>query len=255
VLSAQGIRVRFGGVVAVDDVSLTVDDKEVVGLIGPNGSGKSTLINALTGLVPATGHLQVDGVKVGFGTPGQLSRLGVLRTFQTPQVHDDLTCLENVLHGIPDRRLRSLGSSWLRRRSMLRLERTHWETAHAALEFAHLENKWDQAAGALAYGERRRLELARAYVGRPRTLLLDEPAAGLNHVETSELVGLLKGWHQEPLGPALLIVEHKIDFIEELCQRMIVLELGRQVAEGTPAEVWSNPKVIDAYLGQVITDA
>jgi branched-chain amino acid transport system ATP-binding protein len=254
VLEAKNIAVRFGGVIAVDGLSLKVEDHEVVGLIGPNGSGKSTFINALTGLVKATGDLQVDGVPVRLGRPGQLSRLGVLRTFQTPQVHDDLTCLENVLIGLQDWRVRSLLPTWFRRRAMMRVEREHWELAYEALRFVRLEKEAGQFAGALSYGQRRRLEFARTYAGRPRTLLLDEPAAGLNDVETSELVDLLTRWRDQA-GPALLVVEHKIDFLEELCHRMVVLELGRQIAEGNPAEVWANPKVVDAYLGQVTIDA
>ncbi|HEY0687837.1 MAG TPA: ATP-binding cassette domain-containing protein [Kribbella sp.] len=253
-LEATDIRVQFGGVVAVDGVSLTVEDHEVVGLIGPNGSGKSTFINALTGLVRASGELRVDGTALRLGRPGQLSRHGVLRTFQTPQVHDDLTCLENVLIGIQDWRLRTLLPSWIRRRAMLRREHEHWEEGYEALRFVKLQDQADHLAGALAYGERRRLELARAYAGRPRTLLLDEPAAGLNHVETMELVELLHRWRDED-GPALLVVEHKVAFLEELCHRMAVLELGKQIAAGEPAEVWANPLVMDAYLGQVTIDA
>ncbi|MEO3855856.1 ATP-binding cassette domain-containing protein [Acrocarpospora sp. B8E8] len=253
-LAASDIRVRFGGVVAVDQVSLIVHDHEIVGLIGPNGSGKSTLINALTGLVPAEGSLEVDGKPVPLGRPGAVSRLGVLRTFQTPQVHDALTCLENALIGLQEWNLRTLAAAWLRRRAMMRAERGRWERAQEALEFAGLADKSDALAGALSYGERRRLELARVYLGRPRTLLLDEPAAGLNQVETQTLVRLLKSWRDAD-GPALLLVEHKIDFLEELCHRMIVLELGKQIAAGEPAEVWADPRVMDAYLGSVVIDA
>jgi ABC-type branched-subunit amino acid transport system ATPase component len=248
VLEAADITVHFGGVIAVDGVSLTVDDDEIVGLIGPNGSGKSTFINALTGLVPATGTMRVNGRNVRLGRPGGASRLGVLRTFQTPQVHDRLTCLENVLVGLPDRDYRTLGVAWLRRHRMLATERTRWERALEALAFVGLDDRPQLAAAALSYGQRRRLELARVYAGRPSVLLLDEPAAGLNHRETEVLVELLTSWRNDG-GPALLLVEHKIDFLESLCHRMIVLELGRQIAEGEPAAVWADPRVMDAYLG------
>lgn len=253
-LAARDIRVRFGGVVAVDKVSLTVRDQEIVGLIGPNGSGKSTFINALTGLVPAEGSVEVDGRPVTLGRPGAVARLGVLRTFQTPQVHDELTCLENVLVGLPEWNLRTLGAAWLRRPSMMRAERGRWRSAYEALEFTGLADRASAQAGELSYGERRRLELARVYLGRPTTLLLDEPAAGLNQVESQNLVRLLTEW-RDAGGPALLLVEHKIDFLEELCHRMIVLELGKQIAAGEPAEVWADPRVMDAYLGSVVIDA
>jgi branched-chain amino acid transport system ATP-binding protein len=248
VLEATDITVRFGGVIAVNGVSLALGDNEIVGLIGPNGSGKTTFINALTGLVPATGSLRVDGHPVKLGRPGANSRLGVRRTFQTPQVHDRLTCLENVLVGLSETSLRTLPAAWFRRLAMLRTEKGRWQKAFEALEFAGVASKAEVPAGSLSYGERRRLELARVYAGRPKVLLLDEPAAGLNHRETTELVELLTTW-RDAGGPALLLVEHKIDFLETLCQRMIVLELGRQIAAGEPAAVWADPKVMDAYLG------
>jgi branched-chain amino acid transport system ATP-binding protein len=254
VLEANNITVRFGGVVAVDNISLTVGDNEVVGLIGPNGSGKSTFINAITGLVKAEGTVSIAGNKVRLGRQGCVSRHRVLRTFQTPQVHDQLTCLENVLIGIPARNLRTMPVAWFRRLAMMKAEKQRWQTALEALEFVNLSARQDTPAGALSYGERRRLELARTYVGQPQLLLLDEPAAGLNQSETRGLVDLLTRWREQG-GPALVIVEHKIDFLESLCQRMIVLELGKQIAAGDPATVWADPRVMEAYLGAVMTDA
>jgi ABC-type branched-subunit amino acid transport system ATPase component len=248
VFEATDIRVRFGGVVAVDEVSLALAGREVVGLIGPNGSGKSTFINAVTGLVPATGRVTVDGRPVKLGRPGRVARLGVLRTFQTPQVHDQMTCLENVLVGLSQRNLRSVPVAWVRRRAMMKTERAHWSSAFTALGFVRLQAKAQVPARELSFGERRRLELARVYAAQPRVLLLDEPAAGLNQRETAALVSLLQTWAEND-GPALLIVEHKIDFLERLCNRIVVLELGRQIAAGEPAAVWADPRVMDAYLG------
>jgi ABC-type branched-subunit amino acid transport system ATPase component len=248
VFEATDISVHFGGVVAVDQVSLALMRREVVGLIGPNGSGKSTFINAVTGLVPATGRLTVDGHPVKLGRAGRVARLGVLRTFQTPQIHDQMTCLENVLVGLSQRNLRSVPVAWFRRRAMMKTEREHWATAFAALGFVRLQAKTQVPAKELSFGERRRLELARVYAAQPRVLFLDEPAAGLNQRETAELVRLLQNWAGDN-GPALLIVEHKIDFLERLCDRIVVLELGRQIAAGEPAAVWADPRVMDAYLG------
>ena len=245
-LEATDITVRFGGVVAVNRVSVTVGDDEIVGLVGPNGSGKTTFLNDAHGVG--------RGIRIGArrrsaraaGKPGASSRRGVLRTFQTPQVHDGLTCLENVLVGLPERSMRTLPAAWLRRLAMKRAERARWQRAFEALEFVALGRRSDVVAGALSYGERRRLELARVYAGQPKVLLLDEPAAGLNHQETRELVDLLTAWRADA-GPALLLVEHKIDFLESLCHRMIVLEMGQQIAAGEPAVVWADPRVMDAY--------
>jgi branched-chain amino acid transport system ATP-binding protein len=252
-LEAQGIAVSFGAVKAVDQVDLELAPGEVMGIVGPNGSGKSTFLNAVTGLVPARGSVRIAGAAVRMGQPEAVARLGVRRTFQTPQVHDTLSCLENVLVGLPDPRLRSVPAAWLRRPRMWRREREHWDTGMDALRFVGLEKLCHTPAGALSYGQRRLLEIARVKAGEPRVLLMDEPAAGLNQVETDELLGLLRKVVTPESG--LIVVEHKMDFLQSLCTRLVVLELGRIIAQGPPAEVLRDKNVIDAYLGTAIDHA
>jgi branched-chain amino acid transport system ATP-binding protein len=246
-LEAEEIAVSFGAVKAVDGVSLRLAPGEILGITGPNGSGKSTFLNAVTGLVPARGKVRISGIPVRTGRPESVARLGVRRTFQTPQVHDGLSCLENVLVGFPDPDLRSVGAAWFRRPGMWRRERERWQTGMEALRFVGIERLWETPAGALAYGQRRLLELARAKAGQPCVLLMDEPAAGLNQVETDELLALLRSMVTRETS--LVVVEHKMDFLQNLCARLVVLELGRVIAEGPPADVLRDKNVIDAYLG------
>jgi branched-chain amino acid transport system ATP-binding protein len=247
-LECRQISVHFGGVVAVDGVSLEVRPGDVLGLVGPNGSGKTTLLNAVTGLVRARGEVLVGGKKVPLGRPGAIVRHGVFRTYQTPQVDAELTCLENVLVASPDRAHRGAGSAFLLRPQMWAHDRARWQEAAAALNRVGLLAKANVPAAGLSYGERRHLEIARALNARPELLLMDEPAAGLNSSESHRLVGLLRELAAD--GLSLLVIEHKISFLEELCDRIIVLELGRQIASGTPNEVWANPAVMAAYLGE-----
>jgi len=232
----------------VSDVSLRVGAGEVVGLIGPNGSGKSTFVNAVSGLVPARGELLVAGTTVRLGRPGAISRHRVFRTYQTPQVAVELTCMENVLVASPDRRHRGTSSAWLARPGMWKADRARWQVACAALERVGLGGMANTSAGDLSYGQRRHLEIARALSAQPRMLIMDEPAAGLNHEETDRLAALLRVVTDG--GPSLLIIEHKIGFIESLCQRIEVLELGKRIAGGRPVDVWKDPAVMRAYLGE-----
>jgi branched-chain amino acid transport system ATP-binding protein len=247
VLVASGISVSFGGVRAVDDVTIGVNRNEILGLIGPNGSGKSTFLNAVTGVVPADGHLDVAGATVALGHPGDVRRAGVLRTYQTPQTYLELTCIENVLLSSADRQYSGIVSSTVLRPLMLRHERARWQRAAEALARVGLLDRAEQSAATLSYGQQRLLELARTIAGEPSVVLLDEPSAGLNAAETETLADHLRSLRSE--GVSLLVVDHKIDFISNLCDRVVVLELGRLVAEGDPRGIWDDERVVNAYLG------
>ena len=246
-LEASEIRVSFGGVQAVDGVSLSVEPGSVVGVIGPNGSGKTSLLNALTGVVAATGELAVDGKRARLGRPRALRRAGLVRTFQAPQVVSDMTCLDNVLLSPVDRRGTGVASAWLARPWMQRAERNRAAHAAEAMELVGLADKRELFASALTYGQARLLDLARAITGEPRVLMLDEPSAGLNEAETEFLADLLRTLRSR--GTAILLVDHKVDFVDSLCQRLVVLQLGGVIANGSPREVWADARVRDAYLG------
>jgi branched-chain amino acid transport system permease protein len=247
ILHATDIRVSFGGVRAVDGVSLDVRAGEVLGLVGPNGSGKTTFLNALTGVVPASGHLEVSGRAVELGVPGRARAMGMLRTYQAPQTYDHLSCIEDVLISTADRALTGTTASWFLRPAVVRHEQERWRIANDALARVGLGDVAELPANRLTYGQRRLLELARAIAGNPTVLLLDEPSAGLDVAETAQLSGYLQGLRDE--GVSLLVIDHKLDFITQLCDRVAVLELGHLVAVGDAATVFQDQRVVDAYLG------
>jgi branched-chain amino acid transport system ATP-binding protein len=246
-LRADDIRVTFGGVRAVDNVSLELAGDELLGLVGPNGSGKTTFLNALCGVVPAQGAVSVAGRRVRLGRPRAAWDAGIARMFQAPQTFENLACLENVLLSSADRRLRGVTGAWFARPAMWRLERNRWAQAMEALELVGLAHVATQPAALLTYGQRRLLELARAVVGQPKVLLLDEPSAGLNDGETAQLSDRLVAIQGR--GIAVLVVDHKVDFLDVVCDRIVVLELGRVIAEGPPDRVWNDQRVMSAYLG------
>jgi ABC-type branched-subunit amino acid transport system ATPase component len=252
VLEANDIRVSFGGVRAVDGVSLDVREGEILGLVGPNGSGKTTFLNALVGVVPASGSLTVGGQAVKLGVPGRGRDVGVLRTYQAPQTYDHLACIEDVLVSTSDHRLTGITASWFARPWVNQRERVRWGIAIDALTRVGLGDLAEIPAGRLTYGQRRLLELARGIAAGPRVLLLDEPSAGLDASETDQLSGYLHGLRDE--GVSLLVIDHKLDFITGLCDRVAVLELGHLVAVGDAATVFEDQRVVDAYLGVAEVD-
>ena len=252
-MECKGLTVRFGGVVAVDDVSLSIEDGgEVVGLIGPNGSGKSTFLNAVSGLVPAKGRVEVEGRSVAFGRPGVMARNGVFRTYQTPPGGRPSSRASRTPWSPPlicamRRPARLLAPP---SRHVATGKGTLWQEAGEVLERVGLLDRANRPATGLSYGERHQLEIARALMARPRLLLMDEPAAGLNTTETGRLADLLS--EVTSSGIDLVLIEHKIAFIEQLCHRIIVLELGHEIASGPPKEVWLDPTVMRAYLGEAV---
>ncbi len=245
-LEVDGLTVRFGGLTALADVSLRAEEGDVLGLVGPNGSGKTTFINALTGIYPAAGRARFRRTDLLGLPPERIVRLGLARTFQNLRVFRRMTVLENVLaaqNGMPDMRFADLVRS--RRRDRARTAR-----AEALIEQVGLGPDADRLAGALPLARQRRLELARALVRDPALLLLDEPSGGMTPAETRDMTDLI-GRLACP-GRTVIVVEHKMALIVGLCSRLVVLNFGRMIAEGPPAEVLRRPAVVEAYLG---TDA
>jgi len=248
ILEAERLSIAFGGVRAVDEVSLSVQPGLVFSIIGPNGAGKTTLLNLFSGLyAPMDGRVRLAGEDVTGLAPDWLARRGLSRTFQNLQIFFRMTALENVMVGRHRHEATGILSELLHLPLVDRQNRRTREAARAALARVGLETEADRPASALPYGALKRLEIARALASEPTVLLLDEPAAGCNPVETNELDGVIRSMVED--GVTVVLVEHDMRLVMNISDRIHVLANGRTLAEGTAAEVRSNSAVVEAYLG------
>ncbi len=248
-LTLDRISRRFGGVTALDQVSLKVPTGQVFGLIGPNGAGKTTVFNLVTGLFPpSSGQMSFQGQSLIGLPPHRIATRGIARTFQNIRLFSEMSLIDNVIVGMHAHLDYPVWDAVLRTPRFRRLERNARVDAHQLLQRVGLGNLSQELAGNLSYGNQRKLEIARALATQPRLLLLDEPVAGMNATEKNAVMTLIESLRQDHL--TVFMIEHDMRFVMGLCDTVAVLDFGRIIAEGSPSVIQSNPAVIEAYLGQ-----
>lgn len=249
-LEVNDLSIHFGGVKAVQHVTFSAQKGEFLGLIGPNGAGKTTVFNAITGVVkPTSGEVVFDGRRIGGMRPDKIAHMGIARTFQNIRIYPKMTAAENVAIGVASHAQYNTLEAMFRLPSVRRKDKETAELCEHYLEMIGLSEYRDAQAGALPYGIQRKLEIARALATQPKLLFLDEPAAGMNTGEGAELVDFLKHIH-EMTGITIILIEHHLEVVMNVCEKIYVLNLGQLLFSGTPYEVQNNPEVIKAYLGE-----